>query len=81
MRPDFDPKNPRRFWISDYPILCYHPKKEDNKLDEIIMVNLIDKGAKHVSIPLRKDEEFVCFIDHKNPSHSVMIRVLTKITQ
>ena len=51
-RPAYNPEIPKRFWITDYPILCYHQKSEDCADDDdeafergpgkLIMVSLVD---------------------------------------
>ena len=79
--PYFDTNKPKRFWITDYPILCYYQRSQDDNRDHLMMVNLIDQDCRQVDIPLEDGQEFLSFVDRKNSRHAAIINVLVKDTK
>ena len=87
-RPAYNPKEPKRFWITDYPILCYHQESEDYADNDgpfeggpgkLIMVSLVDLEEDRpivTEIPITEGERFECFIDRRNVQHKARISVL-----
>lgn len=51
-----------RFWIFDYPILCYLRRDEQNRENMLVMNHLADKGFKEKVFHLQEGERFVSFV-------------------
>ena len=60
----------RRFWTTDYPVLCYPSTSEKSqKIDTLVMSHLCDPSSKQMKISLfdglieNKTDEFLGFVD------------------
>ena len=49
----------KRFWLIDYPVLCY---VEQDKC-RLTMAHLADPQSKKKTFPLDEDDTFVAFVD------------------
>ena len=51
-----------RFWIFDYPIVCYLRHDEDGHENELVMNHLADKDFKEKVFPIGAGRKFISFV-------------------
>ena len=74
-------KNPQqieRYFINDYPILCYYQYTKDNdesKSNKLVFYNM---ARLEETCEQKLDKEFICFIESKSIEHTAEINVLLK---
>ena len=57
----------RKFWITDYPLLCYLSRSSKDRTVkaplQLVMVNLADEDAPMQIFKLKKGQRFISFVD------------------
>ena len=69
-----DSVNCKRFWLVDYPILCY--LNDCDFQNKIIMAHLADPKAKQIVFDLDQSYEFISFVDHFSDAKDAKISYL-----
>ena len=70
----------RRFWASDYPLLCF-PYMLENKarIDSFVMINVCDPHSGHMTINLKS--KFISFVDTYIDSKDAQIAYLSYLDE
>ena len=69
-------KELRRFWMSDYPLLCYLQYNNQGQPKYLVMTHIGDPDQPTKTFILTEDEQFVQFVDQTQTKHSASVKVL-----